>query len=638
MERTLNPRRICFLIGIACLMALVAFHQDASLPAVQGKEASHGPAENEALKQSGTLDKAQARAAPTYSESQASFHFRNTAAGIGYVGSVACASCHSTIAREHATTPHGQAMSLPGERPELRALPPDGVTICEKDSPYCFRVFRELSNYYVTEFEPGPNGTEMFADKQQIAYAMGKPMAGTGYIIRRGDYLFESPLSYYGGNQDTHPQGWGISPGYDKDPLGFTRPLVGSCMFCHVGRLQSTDDASNLYKNRPFAELTIGCESCHGPGALHVEERSKRLPVPGKVDTSIVNPAHLSPQLADDICISCHELGEARIPQAGKSFIDFRPGTPLLDTVAIFKSRLVMNWNMEEWYDEMKLSKCYRDSGARLSCVSCHDSHRSLTAAEAPVYYRAKCLGCHRQSSCTASLELRHGTTPSDNCVACHMPKHVAPSFVMLGTEGTSHRIVANEQEPLPTLETPGYSPDPATGLILVNGMPEAKAATLSPLVLLQAYESVIGRHPDRVDLLDRYNRLLDQLAATTSDNAIVLSALAKRELRQGSSEGNSAATDYLSRAIGRGSKSPQDFMLLAELLYRSGDRAQAVKILKEAISLFPYIPTPYENLAVCYFSMGDGANAKQVVTDGLTKFPGDSNLRTIDRRLQVTQ
>jgi len=35
---------------------------------------------------------------------------------------------------------------------------------------------------------------------------------------------------------------------------------------------------------------------------------------PREVDTSIVNPAHLSPRLADDICKECHQQGDTQVP------------------------------------------------------------------------------------------------------------------------------------------------------------------------------------------------------------------------------------------------------------------------------------------------------------------------------------
>jgi tetratricopeptide (TPR) repeat protein len=217
------------------------------------------------------------------------------------------------------------------------------------------------------------------------------------------------------------------------------------------------------------------------------------------------------------------------------------------------------------------------------------------------------------------------------------MPKHVAPRFIMLGTQGTSHRIIAREGEPFPAEVIQDQSPDPTTGLILVDRNPGATDATLSPLVLLQAYQAVLARSPKRSDLGSRYDQLLDQVENSDPDNPLVLSALAKRELKKQLPQASVAAATYLSKAVEKGSKSPQDYMLLAELLFRSNRKEQAVDILKHAISQFPYIPTPYENLSFCYMSMGDDAHAREIVRTGLSIFPSDPNLLAVQRKLGVS-
>jgi Flp pilus assembly protein TadD len=142
-------------------------------------------------------------------------------------------------------------------------------------------------------------------------------------------------------------------------------------------------------------------------------------------------------------------------------------------------------------------------------------------------------------------------------------------------------------------------------------------------------------RNPNQSDVSGRYNRLLDQLAKSCPNNALVLSALATRELSKQSAEGNSAALGYLSKAVERGSKSPQDYMILGELLYRSGQHLEAITTLKRAVSLFPYIPTAYENLAIFYMLSGDGANAKETVKNGLGIFPSDPNLQAMERKME---
>ena len=208
----------------------------------------------------------------------------------------------------------------------------------------------------------------------------------------------------------------------------------------------------------------------------------------------------------------------------------------------------------------------------------------------------------------------------------------LAPSFVMLGANGTSHEIKAFESEPMPTDEIP--QPDPKTGLILINSKPGPEGSTVPPIVLLQAYQSVLARHADRADLQERYNILLDELAESSPSNVLVLSALARREFQKQSSQGYSAAASYLEKAVDLGSQAPMDYVALAGILFRSGEKNRAAEVLAKATTLFPYIPTPYENLAFCYYSLGEELKERQVIANGLAVFPGDTNLRALLQKL----
>jgi len=174
--------------------------------------------------------------------------------------------------------------------------------------------------------------------------------------------------------------------------------------------------------------------------------------VPGQgEDTAIVNPARLQPELSNNICMSCHQTGDLRLLRPGKKFSDFQPGEPLDHTLSILmvppKPGDPQTDLLQHQYS-MTLSKCYRSSGGRLSCITCHDPHRQPTRQEAPAYYAKKCLACHTEQSCTVPLEKRQHSMPPDDCAGCHMPKRDIK--VISHSTVTNHRIVARPDEPLP--------------------------------------------------------------------------------------------------------------------------------------------------------------------------------------------
>jgi hypothetical protein len=559
--------------------------------------------------------------------------FRNTDPRVAYVGSKACESCHEAEYRKFLQTPHGVSATMAAGRAELTKLPSEGVTICQSDGTTCFRVFPGKGGYYMSQFERSSEGSEAHAEVEKIAFALGQPLIATGYVVQRGEYLFEAPLTFYKEPGDGHIQGWGLSPGYGNDSVGFTRPLVDSCLTCHLGRPRATDAASNRYQSPPFAELSIGCENCHGPGALHVRERRAGLPLQ-RIDNSIVNPRHLTAQLADETCMYCHELGQARVPLPGRSFQDYRPGVPLLQTQAIFKSKLLLGWNLEEWQDEMATSACYRFSKGGLRCSTCHDPHVTPGAQEAPALYRAKCLTCHQSSSCTLPLAARQQTQPVDNCITCHMPKHVAPKLVKAGGRGTSHRITRTDDEAVPAMDTPQTVTDPDTGMVLVNSDAADAQRRLPPVVLLSAYMGVLNRDRSRMDIAEHYQALLQQMTNDQS-SALVPSALAGVELAKHTPDADQQAMHDLQKAVDLDSRFPNDYLLLSTLQVRGGDFAAAARVLLLAIEKFPYLPAPYERLAACYLGAGEQAKASGILRRGLELFPADKHLLQLAQKSQ---
>src|SRR5258708_2398982 len=234
-------------------------------------------------------------------------------------------------------------------------------------------------------------------------------------------------------------------------------------------------------------------------------------------DSSIVNPANLAPALSDNICMSCHQTGDVRVLKPGKDYKDFRPGTPLDDTLAILmvppKRESLPQSDLLEHYYSMTLSKCYRSSGGGLSCISCHDPHVEPSREEDPAYFAKKSLTCHSEKSCKLLLEVRQHQQPPDDCAGCHMPKRDVQEISHSSI--TNHRILSRPDEPFP--EAAFHQTTPALpDLIHLNPVPGEKDTSPPALTLLQAYGELVDKHPE---YLKAYLPVLDQLDATDAAN-----------------------------------------------------------------------------------------------------------------------
>jgi hypothetical protein len=354
----------------------------------------------------------------------------------------------------------------------------------------------------------------------------------------------------------------------------------------------------------------------------------------GDLTGSIANPAKLSPWLADNICMSCHQTGDARVLQAGKTYRDFRPGAELNDTLSIFlvpfSRQSAPKDDLLEHYLSMRLSKCYLRSGERLGCVSCHNPHVQPSQQEAPAFFRQKCLACHTEKSCAVPLSLRLHKTPPDDCAGCHMPKRDVT--VISHSVLTNHRIVAEAEEPFPDVAFHMTTPQ-LPDLVQLSANP-AKQDAPWPLTLLQAYGQVMLAHPE---YRARYWSVAEQLKATQPDNVQVLEALADKAAQNKNAEGSELAIRYLNDAIVHGATNPADFEELAQLLDAADRPAEAVNVLRKGMQSAPYDAELYRLSAKLYITLNKMQEACEVAARGRHRFPQDDSLRTGMERCATT-
>jgi hypothetical protein len=546
---------------------------------------------------------------------------QNAAADAGYVGSRVCLQCHRSIYESFSRTDMGRSMSE--ITPALLERIPTSASIFDPRLDRHFEISMRDNNLYQSEYEAQSDGKEVFRETRKLDWIIGSGANGSGAIVRQDGYLFEAPLSFY-----TKPHRWALSPGYEFGDYGFNRPVLPACISCHSGEPRPVLDGNGRFQEPPFVELAIGCENCHGPGFSHIAAAHM-----GDPTDSIANPAKLSPWLADNICMSCHQTGDARVLQTGKTYRDFRPGTELNDTLSIFlvpfNRQSAPKDDLLEHYLSMRLSKCYLKSGGRLGCISCHDPHLQPSQPEAATFFRQKCLACHTEKSCAVPLSLRLHKMPPDDCAGCHMPKRDVT--VISHSVLTNHRIVAEAEEPFPDvafhLTTPQL-PD----LVQLSANP-AKQDAPPPLTLLQAYGQVRLAHPE---YRARYWSVAEQLKTTQPDNVQVLEALADKAVQDKNAEGSEQAIRYLENAIVHGATNPADFEELAQLLVAANRQTEAVNVLLQGMKVNPYDAELYRLSTRIYFTLHKMREACEVAAQGKQRFPQDDAIRALASRCAI--
>jgi tetratricopeptide (TPR) repeat protein len=272
---------------------------------------------------------------------------------------------------------------------------------------------------------------------ETIKYIVGSGQHTNSHMWTSNGYVFQAPLTFY-----TQKQQWDLPPGFENgNNSRFNRMIGLECMTCHNGYPEFQLGAENKYN---LVKTGIDCERCHGPGSIHVREKSAGIFVDTSkaIDYSIVNPAKLPVDLQFDVCQRCHIQGNAVLNE-GKSFFDFKPGMKLSEVMNVF---MPLYQGREEEHimashaERLKMSKCYlgtlnkiehnKDFNKNsfkpyknaLTCVTCHNPHISVKATDATVF-NATCSSCHAAGKDPLCKEDKNALAKaSNNCVSCHMP------------------------------------------------------------------------------------------------------------------------------------------------------------------------------------------------------------------------
>jgi len=544
-------------------------------------------------------------------------HYLNSQAGVEYVGDQVCGSCHTDEYKSFRQTAMGRSTSIPS-KDDLQSLVKP-ITFSSSTLDRMYSIYARDGEMYHEESQRDANGQLVFSETHEIAYVVGAGEVGKSYLVGNGDAFFVSPISFY-----TRINGWDLSPGYETSLFkDFTRPVLELCVDCHTGRPSFVPDKPNHFQQPPFRSLSIGCERCHGPGAIHVKQRKEDADLEGPVDTAIVNPATMPTEIRDDVCAQCHFLGDARVLRPGKNELDFRPGTPLNSVVAIFSVAAKVKgdrFTALDQFEQLKLSRCAIASKGRLGCITCHDPHVQLRGAEAAADFRERCLTCHKVESCRAPSARRQSTSPPDSCVACHMPKQQLQNISH--ASATDHRILRNPSEDLQARDQ--VSPASSDELIYDSrplGIEDTKPDLRS---LALAYPQLAGHYPI---LRQKGFATIQQAAQELRDDAEVQAAygLILAVARPG--EGARAA-DALQRAIDLGSRSPEVRSKLADIRLGQGQVTAAIELYKQAIQIEPFYRPAYLDLARAYLMSKDLDNAYEILGRLLKIDPGNNAAR----------
>ena len=327
-----------------------------------------------------------------------------------------------------------------GDNHFIEALAADGTP---RRFPVRYTFGMEPLQQYLVETEPGRLQAFPFAWDARPAAAGGQ--------------------RWYHLHPDEH-----VEPG---DSLHWTGPSYNwntSCADCHSTGLEKNYDAEVKRYGTEYAEVSVGCEACHGPGSRHVAlAESGELESPWGFERSlsklserrwafvegrgiaVLEPSRPGEEL--ETCAPCHsrraELG-GRTPGFHNRY---RLAT--LDEHLYFADGQIKD---EVYvYGSFLQSKMHR---AGVLCSDCHEPHAATVRAEG----NALCARCHQAEVYDSPQHHFHpvdselSAAPGARCTDCHMPKR---TYMGIDPRG-DHRFGV----PRPALSAKVGAPDVCTG------------------------------------------------------------------------------------------------------------------------------------------------------------------------------
>ncbi|MFO1153695.1 MAG: multiheme c-type cytochrome [Rhodospirillales bacterium] len=349
----------------------------------------------------------------------------------GFVGSQTCSGCHGVETKAWHGSHHDLAMA---EATDTTVLG-DFNNATFSHAGVTSRFFKRDGRFFVNT--EGADGK--LADFQ-IRYTFG--------VTPLQQYLIAFPdgrLQALGIAWDSRPKDKGGQRWYHLyssatpnpgDPLhwtGLDQTWNFQCAECHSTELRKNYDAIHDSYATTWAEIDVGCEACHGPGAAHVQwaqgdrqganglavHFDERKDISWILDPATGNSQRSAPRTSAkelETCGVCHSRGT-------KIAEPWRPGEQLLQThvptlisPGLFEADGKM---LDEVYNytPFRQSKMFM---AGVSCSDCHNPHSLKLVAEGD----AVCGQCHDLGKYAVAAHHHHAeTTEAARCVSCHMPK-----------------------------------------------------------------------------------------------------------------------------------------------------------------------------------------------------------------------
>lgn len=379
----------------------------------------------------------------------------------GYVGTQQCATCHSSYANNLQTTLHSKIHLAPS----ATTMRPNWTGNVSMGASY--------GNASIALVTGGPTGYQVTLTPitgspvtYDIAYTYGFGWKQR-YLVKIENSNYILPIQYninaYNDNSSGtwatyNPGNWFTSAG-DLKPINNTfrtKSWDRNCSACHITGNKiaktvvgnDTSWVSSWANGSSDLNMTVGCESCHGPGGDHVNTMSASdIYGPQKMATTSI-------ARQNEMCGQCHSRSASpqhtyEYPYNEVADSSYYPGQVLANFYSPWQTLMNQVGGPGVWVDNTASIKhhqqwqdmSYSAHFSNATCFTCHDPHTNGVAAHQLKLANDNndiCLSCHSNfgsvgspNAAAISAHTHHsydptnanGTGGASRCSKCHMAK-----------------------------------------------------------------------------------------------------------------------------------------------------------------------------------------------------------------------
>ena len=357
------------------------------------------------------------------------------------VGSETCAGCHQAEAKLWDASQHKAAMQHATD-----------TTVLGNFNDASFDYYGVHSRFFRKDrkFLVETDGADSKLAVFEVKYTFGvDPLQQ--YLVEFPDGCIQAlPLAWDSRPQEQGGERWfHLYPSEEikhDDVLHWTKLNQNwnfMCAECHSTGVAKNYEAKNDHLATTWAEISVGCEACHGQGSRHIawaHDQKNWWPFGEREDSSKGLLVHLDER---------HNVGWQGDPQTGTARRSVAPAVlrKEVETCGLCHARRAgfsEDWVPGQWLSQTHVVEAlarttYHADGqirdveepynytpfkqsrmfaAGVTCSDCHDPHSSKLRASA----EGVCLQCHAADKFAGVAHRHHaGVDPPPTCISCHM-------------------------------------------------------------------------------------------------------------------------------------------------------------------------------------------------------------------------